>query len=82
MKFLLALLLPVLWLGSPAKADDAKTIAQRVDESWITAYNKDDAAGVAALYASDAALLPQGATDHRREQNPRVPRWVYEAESQ
>ena len=60
MKFLLALLLPVLWLGSPAKADDAKTIAQRVDDSWIAAYNKDDAAGVAALYASDAALLPQG----------------------
>jgi uncharacterized protein (TIGR02246 family) len=43
-----------------AKADDAKTIAQRLDDSWIAAYNKDDAAGVAALYASDAALLPQG----------------------
>jgi uncharacterized protein (TIGR02246 family) len=60
MKFLFALLLPLMLVGSPAKADDAKTIAQRLDDSWIAAYNKDDAAGVAALYASDAALLPQG----------------------
>jgi hypothetical protein len=60
MKFVFALLLPLMLLGSPAKADDAKTIAQRLDDSWIAAYNKDDAAGVAALYASDAALLPQG----------------------
>jgi ketosteroid isomerase-like protein len=52
MKFLFALLLPLMLVGSPAKADDAKTIAQRLDDSWIAAYNKDDAAGVAALYAT------------------------------
>ncbi len=54
MKFVFALFLPLMLLGSPAKADDAKTIAQRLDDSWVAAYNKDDAAGVAALYASDA----------------------------
>jgi uncharacterized protein (TIGR02246 family) len=40
--------------------DDAKTIAQRLDDNWIEAYNKNDAAAVTALYTADAALLPQG----------------------
>jgi uncharacterized protein (TIGR02246 family) len=41
-------------------ADDAKTIAQRLDDNWIEAYNKNDPAAIAALYTADAALLPQG----------------------
>jgi uncharacterized protein (TIGR02246 family) len=41
-------------------ADDAKTIAQRLDDSWVAAYNKNDAAAITGLYTADAALLPQG----------------------
>ena len=43
-----------------AFADDAKTIAQRLDDSWIAAYEKGDAAALTGLYTSNAALLPHG----------------------
>jgi uncharacterized protein (TIGR02246 family) len=46
---------------APAIADDAKSIAQRLDDKWIEAFNKKDAAALAALYTADAVLLPQGA---------------------
>jgi uncharacterized protein (TIGR02246 family) len=41
-------------------ADDAKTIAQQLDDKWIEAYSKNDAAALTALYTVDAVLLPQG----------------------
>src|ERR1700733_6019453 len=45
---------------APALADDPKTIAQRLDDKWIEAFNKKDAAALTALYTADAVLLPQG----------------------
>jgi uncharacterized protein (TIGR02246 family) len=45
---------------APAFADDAKTIAQRLDDKWIEAFNKKDGAALTALYTADAVLLPQG----------------------
>ena len=45
---------------APAIADDAKSIAQRLDDKWIEAFNKKDAAALTALYTADAVLLPQG----------------------
>jgi uncharacterized protein (TIGR02246 family) len=45
---------------APAFADDAKTIAQRLDDKWLEAFNKKDAAALTALYMADAVLLPQG----------------------
>jgi uncharacterized protein (TIGR02246 family) len=45
---------------APALADDAKTIAQRLDEKWLEAFNKNDAAALTSLYTADAVLLPQG----------------------
>jgi len=45
---------------APAFADDPKTIAQRLDDKWIEAFNKKDAAALTALYTADAVLLPQG----------------------
>ena len=45
---------------APAFADDAKTIAQRLDDKWVEALNKKDAAALTALYTVDAVLLPQG----------------------
>jgi uncharacterized protein (TIGR02246 family) len=45
---------------APALADDPKTIAQRLDDKWLEAFNKKDAAALTALYTADAVLLPQG----------------------
>ena len=53
----LALIFAVL---APAFADDAKTIAQRLDDKWLEALNKKDAAALTALYTADAVLLPHG----------------------
>jgi len=53
----LALLFAVV---TPAFADDAKTIAQRLGDKWLEAFNKKDAAALTALYTADAVFLPQG----------------------
>jgi len=45
---------------APAFANDAKTVAQRLDDKWLESFNKKDAAALTALYTSDAVLLPQG----------------------
>jgi uncharacterized protein (TIGR02246 family) len=45
---------------APAFADDAKTVAQRLDDKWVEAFNKNDPAALTALYTADAVLLPQG----------------------
>jgi uncharacterized protein (TIGR02246 family) len=60
MRKMLSALALALVIVTPALADDAKTIAQRVDDQWIEAYNKKDAAALTALYTADAVLLPQG----------------------
>ena len=44
----------------PASAQDKATI-QSVNDRFAEAFNKDDAAAVAALYTEDAILLPPGA---------------------
>jgi len=49
----------VLIAGS-AMAQQKPSI-QKVNEDWMAAFNKGDAAGVAALYAEDAYVLPAGA---------------------
>jgi uncharacterized protein (TIGR02246 family) len=46
--------------GPAFAGDDAKTIAQRLDDQWIAAYNKNEADALTNLYTTDAVLLPQG----------------------
>jgi ketosteroid isomerase-like protein len=49
---------------APAFAgDDAKTIAQQLDDKWIEGYSKNDAAALTALYTADAVLLPHSSED-------------------
>jgi uncharacterized protein (TIGR02246 family) len=48
----------ILWVA-PSLAQDKATI-QRLNDAWTTAFNKGDAAAVAALYAEDAFVLPPG----------------------
>ena len=45
---------------APVLADDAKTIGQGLNEKWLEAFNKQDAAALTSLYTADAVLLPQG----------------------
>jgi uncharacterized protein (TIGR02246 family) len=52
--------LALTFAAAPAFAEDASTIAQRLDDQWIAAYDKNDAAALTALYTKDAAVLPQG----------------------
>jgi uncharacterized protein (TIGR02246 family) len=57
------LLIVVGWLSlgaAPALAQDRATI-EKLNDLWTTAFNKGDAAAVAALYTEDAYVLPPGA---------------------
>jgi uncharacterized protein (TIGR02246 family) len=60
MKKTLCILAVTFTLFAPAFADDAKTVAQRLDDKWLEAFNNKDAAALTALYTADAVLLPQG----------------------
>jgi uncharacterized protein (TIGR02246 family) len=51
----------LLSLVTLATAQD-KSDAQAINEQWMAAFNKGDAAGVTALYTDDATLLPPGAS--------------------
>jgi uncharacterized protein (TIGR02246 family) len=44
----------------PAMAQSVKTM-QKLEDQWSAAFNKGDAAAVAAMYTDDAYVLPAGA---------------------
>jgi uncharacterized protein (TIGR02246 family) len=48
-----------LSVGSPALAQNKATI-EKLNDVWTVAFNKGDAAAVAALYTEDAYVLPPG----------------------
>lgn len=48
-------------ISSSALAADLKDTIQKNNDAFADAYNKGDAAGVAALYTEDAVILPPGA---------------------
>lgn len=48
-----------LLLAGPALAQ-SKAAIQRLNDQWTAAFNKGDAAAVAAIYAADAYVLPPG----------------------
>lgn len=60
MKKTLTALAMTLAVVAPAFADDAMSISKQINDRWLEAYNKGDAAALAAIYSSDAVLLPQG----------------------
>jgi uncharacterized protein (TIGR02246 family) len=47
-------------LAMPAVAQD-KAAIQKLNDKWDEAFNRGDAAAVAAMYTQDAYLLPEGA---------------------
>ena len=55
----IAMIIGLLSLGSPALAQGKATI-EKLNDVWTAAFNKGDAAAVAALYTEDAYVLPPG----------------------
>jgi uncharacterized protein (TIGR02246 family) len=47
-------------LAGPALAQ-SKAMVQELNDKWVAAFDKGDAAAVAAMYAPDAYVLPAGA---------------------
>src|SRR5260370_40127399 len=56
----IVMIMGLLSLGSPALAQNKATI-EKLNDVWTAAFNKGDAASVAALYTEDAYGLPPGA---------------------
>ncbi len=55
----IVMIMCVLSFGGPAVAQNKATI-EKLNDVWTAAFNKGDAAGVAALYTEDAYVLPPG----------------------
>jgi uncharacterized protein (TIGR02246 family) len=55
----IVMIIGCLSVGSPALAQNKATI-EKLNELWTAAFNKGDAAAVAALYTEDAYVLPPG----------------------
>jgi uncharacterized protein (TIGR02246 family) len=52
--------MPLLLLGMTAEAASTKAAIDAANQKWLAAFNKGDAAGVAALYDDQATVLPPG----------------------
>jgi uncharacterized protein (TIGR02246 family) len=50
-----------LGLSGSAAFAQSKAAIQQLDDQWAAAFNKGDAAAVAAMYTQDAYVLPSGA---------------------
>ncbi len=55
----IVMIIGLLSLGSPALAQN-KAAIEKLNDVWTAAFNKGDAAAVAALYTEDAYVLPPG----------------------
>jgi uncharacterized protein (TIGR02246 family) len=55
----IVMIIGCLSVGSPALAQNKATI-EKFNDVWTAAFNKGDAAAVAALYTEDAYVLPPG----------------------
>jgi uncharacterized protein (TIGR02246 family) len=55
----IAMIIGLLSVGTPALAQNKVTI-EKLNDVWTAAFNKGDAAAVAALYTEDAYVLPPG----------------------
>jgi uncharacterized protein (TIGR02246 family) len=57
----IAMLVACLMLIAGPAAAQSKAVIQKADDKWSEAFNKGDAAALAAMYTEDAYLLPPGA---------------------
>ena len=57
----IVMIISCLSVSAPALAQNKATI-EKLNDVWTVAFNKGDAAAVAALYAEDAYVLPPGSS--------------------
>jgi uncharacterized protein (TIGR02246 family) len=57
----IAMLIACLMLVAGPAAAQSKAVIQNADDRWAEAFNKGDAAALAAMYTEDAYVLPPGA---------------------
>jgi len=57
----IAILVACLVLIAGPAAAQSKAVIQKADDKWAEAFNKGDAAALAAMYTEDAYVLPPGA---------------------
>jgi uncharacterized protein (TIGR02246 family) len=62
MKILPAIVLAFAFAG-PAFADDAMSVANQINQKWVAAADKRDAAAWTALYSTDGSVLPEGISE-------------------
>jgi uncharacterized protein (TIGR02246 family) len=55
------LLAATLVLYASTGMAQTKATIDKLNEAWVAAFNKGDAAAIAAMYTDDATVLPQGA---------------------
>jgi uncharacterized protein (TIGR02246 family) len=60
---LTAIALAFALTGPAIAADDAKSVVNQINQKWVDASAKGDAAAWAALYTKDGSVLPQGAAE-------------------
>ena len=60
MRIVLYALPLLLLLGAASEAASLKAEIDAANQKWIAAFNKGDAAGIAALYVDQATVLPPG----------------------
>src|SRR5258708_16433475 len=60
--------------AGPALAQ-SKAAIQKLEDQWGAAFNKGDAAAVAAMYAEDAYVLPAGRATAKRKAPAQAPRY-------
>ena len=60
MQRIVNLVICLMLISGSAMAQQKPSI-QKINDEWMAAFNKGDAAGVAALYSEDAYILPNGA---------------------
>jgi uncharacterized protein (TIGR02246 family) len=57
---ILLLAVSLVFYASAGMAQTKATI-DKLNDAWVAAFNKGDAAAIAAMYTDDATVLPQGA---------------------
>jgi uncharacterized protein (TIGR02246 family) len=58
-----AIALALAFTGPAIAADDAMSVVNQINQKWVAASDKGDAAAFAALYTKGGSVLPQGVAE-------------------
>jgi uncharacterized protein (TIGR02246 family) len=58
--WIFALVLPLLLIGTSARADDLRGAMEASNQQWLDAFNKPNVSAFPPMYTEDAVLIPGG----------------------